>query len=177
MAIGIFNISNFSAMQNLKKSMEEKNKERVKIYGYIGMEAYDLFKQGKVSVPELEIYFEKMKALESEIEELEKEKQQLEVQSKGNRVCSCGNVLSAKSKFCSKCGKAVEQKRNICKCGKEIEEGMIFCPNCGENIGQTAISMEEISEQEKENDRECICGAKVQEGDFMCMECGRKINF
>lgn len=144
MAIGIFNISNFSAMQNLKKSLEEKNKERAKIYGYIGMETYELFKQGKVSIPEMDVYFENMKTLEEEIEALEKEKQQLEVQNKGNRVCSCGNVLSAKDRFCSNCGKALFQMEEPsgqdnsdykeCICGAKVQEGAFMCMECGRKI-------------------------------------------
>lgn len=171
MAIGLFNIGNFSNIQNIKKSLEEKNQDRAKMFGYIGMETYDLYKQGKVSVPELESYFENMEALEKEIEELENQKAELEAQNSRVLACSCGATLSAKDKFCSKCGKPVEQKNNICECGRKIEEGMAFCPNCGKSI---AGAQREIT-QEVIIFKECICGAKVPEGQFMCMECGRKI--
>lgn len=171
MAIGLFNIGNFSNIQNIKKSLEEKNQDRAKMFGYIGMETYDLYKQGKVSVPELESYFENMEALEKQIEELENQKAELEEQSKRTPTCSCGATLSPKDKFCGKCGKPVESKNNICECGRKIEEGMAFCSNCGKSLdgAQREIPQEVI------NFQECICGAKVPEGQFMCMECGRKI--
>lgn len=165
------NLENFSNIQNLKKALEEKNQERAKIFGYIGMEAYDLFKQSKMSVPELETYFETMQNLEIEIEKLEEEKQKLEEANKKIPTCSCGAPITAKDKFCSKCGKPVELKGNVCTCGRKVEEGMTFCPNCGKSL----VKKMEIEVQETVKYKECICGAKVPEGQFMCMECGRKI--
>lgn len=165
------NLENFSNIQNFKKSLEDKNQERAKIFGYIGMEAYDLFKQNKISVPELESYFETMENLENEIEALENEKQKLEEINKKNPTCSCGAPISVRDKFCSKCGKQVKKNGNICTCGKKIEEGMTFCPNCGKSL----LKDKEIEIQQVEKYKECICGAKVPEGQFMCMECGRKI--
>ncbi|MBQ2901890.1 MAG: zinc ribbon domain-containing protein [Agathobacter sp.] len=167
MAIGLFNIGNFSSLQNIKKELEEKNQERAKIFGYIGMEIYDLYKQGKVSISELDLYFENMENLEKEIEELEKQKNELEEQTKKTLTCSCGATLSPRDRFCGKCGKPVESKNNICECGRKIEEGLAFCPNCGKSIVGVP---REITKY-----KECICGAKVPEGQFMCMECGRAI--
>lgn len=171
MAIGLFNIGNFSNVQNIKKSLEEKNKDRTKMFGFIGMETYDLYKQSKISVPELELYFENMENLEKEIEELERQKMELEEQTKKTPTCSCGATLSLKDRFCGKCGKPVESKNNVCECGRKIEEGMAFCPNCGKSI----IGAQREGTQVPINYKECICGAKVQEGQFMCMECGREM--
>lgn len=167
------NIGNFSNIQNIKKGLEEKNQERAKIYGYIGMEAYNLYLQGKLNTPEFEIYFEKLDDIEKVIAELENQKKDLEEQGKKTLTCSCGTVLSSKDRFCYKCGNPVEQKNNICECGQKVEEGMTFCPKCGNRIGK----IEKIEFVEEVNYKECICGARIQEGQFMCMECGRKIEF
>lgn len=157
----------------MKKQLEEKEKERSKIYGFIGMDVYDLYQQGKLDLPELEAHFEKMKELEQEIAELEAEKQRREQQSKKGGVCSCGQVLSAKDSFCPNCGKPVGNGMITCVCGKQIKSDLRFCPNCGKNVKEILENGGNAGAQTRY--RECICGAKVPEGQFMCMECGRKV--
>ena len=170
------NFANFSNNQNLKKSLEEKNREKSRIYGYVGMEAYDLYKEQKLSAPELEIHFEKLGALEKEILEIEEKLTQLV--SSDKIVCSCGYALNGQMKFCPKCGRPVESDMITCTCGKKIKGDMSFCPYCGNklkgNSGKPAAKEPEAVQKE-ETFRECICGAKIPEGQFMCMECGRKI--
>lgn len=159
--------------KNYKKLLDEKNQERAKIYGFIGMDVYDLCKQGKVNIPEIEVHIEKMTALEKEIEELMMEKQRQEMQSKGSSVCSCGQPLTAENLFCPSCGKPVDNGMITCSCGKTVRSDMQFCSYCGRNL--------ELEKQKSGNAtpnityRQCICGAQVPEGQFMCMECGRKI--
>jgi len=165
------------AGNNIKKQLEEKNKERSKVYGFIGMDIYDLYKQGKVNIQELDVHFEKMKALEQEIADLEAERQRQELQSKGNSVCSCGQPLTTDNRFCPSCGKPVDSGMITCTCGKIVKNDLKFCSYCGRNL-QDLIS--NATEQGAPNEpggqyRECICGARVPEGQFMCMECGRKI--
>lgn len=168
-------VQNFTTIQNLKKELEEKNKERAKIYGYIGMEVCDLHTQKKIQIPELDVYFEKMDMLKTEIEELEKQKIQLEKQNKGS-VCSCGYAIPANSKFCPSCGKPVEPDVILCDCGKTIQGDMAFCPQCGKNLKQIGMNQTgTVAGTNSENYKVCICGAKVAEGQFMCMECGRKL--
>lgn len=157
----------------------------MKMYGYIGMEVYGLYKQNKISIPEAEIHFEKMKALEREIAELESEKQRLEAESRGTTLCSCGYELPPQAKFCPKCGKAVETDSITCSCGKAIEKDMLFCPNCGKSVKGLGIEAKNVGEgggfktgmpnqsNAQINDRVCICGARVPNGQRMCMECGR----
>lgn len=166
-------ISNMVSGNNFKKPLEEKNQERSKIYGFIGMDVYDLYKQGKLNIPELEVHFEKMEVLEKEIAELEAEKQRQEMQTKGSSTCSCGQLLTADSRFCPSCGKTIDNGMITCSCGKTVSSNSQFCTFCGRNL-----------QQEKENIgnpvtqityRQCICGAQVPEGQFMCMECGRKM--
>lgn len=166
------NFANFSNNQSLKKSLEEKNREKSKIYGYLGMEAYDLYKAQKLSIPELDVYFEKLTALEKELAEIEEKMAQ--AANSGKSVCSCGYVMSSQMEFCPKCGKPAESGMITCKCGKQVKRDMSFCPHCGNKLkGETAQKEETVQNEGKM--RECICGAKIPEGQFMCMECGRKV--
>lgn len=165
--------TNAFADNNTKKLLEEKEKERLRLYGFIGMDVCDLYQQGKLDLPELEVHFEKMRELEQEIADLEAEKQKRELQSKGSSVCSCGQVLSAKDSFCPNCGKPVDNGMITCVCGNQIKSDLKFCPNCGKSVKELLENGGNAGTQIKY--RECICGAKVPEGQFMCMECGRKV--
>ena len=49
------NVTGFSSSKNVKKAMEEKSK----LFGYIGMDVWDMKKEGKINMPELDPYFEK----------------------------------------------------------------------------------------------------------------------
>lgn len=168
--------SNVLADNSMKKLLEEKEKERSKIYGFIGMDVYDLYKEGKADFPELEVHFEKMKELEQEIAELEAEKQKRELQSKGSSVCSCGQPLSAKDSFCPNCGKPIDKGTITCVCGNEIKSDLKFCPNCGKSVKEILEGGQQPGNAGVQTRyRECICGAKVPEGQFMCMECGRRV--
>lgn len=168
--------SNVLADNSMKKLLEEKEKERSKIYRFIGMDVYDLYKEGKADFPELEVHFEKMKELEQEIAELEAEKQKRELQSKGSSVCSCGQPLSAKDSFCPNCGKPIDKGTITCACGNEIKSDLKFCPNCGKSVKELLEGGQQPGNAGVQTRyRECICGAKVPEGQFMCMECGRRV--
>lgn len=165
------------ADNNIKKLLEEKRKECSKIYGFIGMDVYDLHKQGRLVIPELAAHFEKIQALEQEIADLEAEKQRRQFQHKGVVVCSCGQKLSVKNAFCPNCGKPVDNGMITCTCGQTISSDLKFCTYCGRNIKEM---LESGTKQPGSSNvplryRECICGARVPEGQFMCMECGRKL--
>lgn len=165
----------FSGTGSLKKSLEEKNREKSKIYGYIGMEAYDLYKAGKLRSEELVMHFRELEILEKEITELEE--QIAKAANAGKIVCSCGKVLNSQMKFCPSCGKPVEPDVVTCVCGRQVKSNMSFCPYCGNNMKENTADTgaEKNAGQAEEKVRECICGAKIQEGQFMCMECGRKV--
>ncbi len=144
------NVTNFSNSQSLKKSLEEKKQEKAKIFGYIGMEIYDLYKAQKLSAPELDIYFEKLAILEKEAAEIEEKMAQ---------IAGTG--------------------KNVCSCGKQVRGDMSFCPYCGNKLkgisGEPVQMVEKKTAQKEEKFLECVCGAKVPVGQFMCMECGRKV--
>lgn len=164
----VFNKIGFSNT-NLKKTIKEKVNEKAQMYSFIGMEVSDLYKSEKVEIPELKECFEKLFALEDEISQLETELEQSEKQTKGSIVCSCGEVVSIKNKFCPQCGKPVDTGKIVCSCGNQLEKDMKFCTECGKEIGAT---------QEKTEDmKTCICGAKIEKNQFMCMECGRKVEW
>ena len=168
------NVQNLYPSKSAKKPIEEKSK----VLGYIGMEVWDLKKQGKINMPELDVYFEKLEALEKEISDIEAEKQRLGTQKKGGSICSCGFRLAADDRFCPQCGKAAETGFVVCACGNQVKSGMQFCPYCGKTMqkgGDGNFSMAKTEETSAAGYKECICGAKVPEGQFMCMECGRKI--
>ena len=180
------------------KALEEKVKEKSQIYNYIGVEVFELYNAGEVKIPQLDVYFEKLKALNEEINIIEAERQKLELQQKGSTQCSCGCMLTIKDKFCPSCGKPVDNGLIVCICGNQVSDNVQFCPNCGTNIpnlkqmrqnGQMAGgTMQQMPSPQSTNGqvgmpvaavnvptKECICGAKVPEGQTMCMECGRKI--
>lgn len=180
------------------KALEEKVKEKTQIYNYIGVEVFELYNAGEVKIPQLDVYFEKLKALNEEINLIETERQKQELQQKGSTQCSCGCMLTIKDKFCPNCGKPVDNGLIVCVCGNQVNGNAQFCPNCGTNIPnlkqmrQNGQMVGGIIQQIPTSQpvvgqagmaaavpnvamKECICGAKVSEGQTMCMECGRKI--
>lgn len=159
-------------LKTIKKLLEEKLNEKAKVYGFIGMEVYDLSKENKIEIEQIKTYLEKMDALNSEINELEKQKEELEKKSAGKNICSCGYKLKPQDRFCPNCGEAVARDTIICTCGTELSKDVKFCSVCGKRM-EDIIKEQEVSKAPEM--RECICGAKVPAGQFMCLECGRKI--
>ena len=177
-------LNNFAAANGVKKALDEKYRERLKIYGYVGMEVYDLYKQNKISIPEVEMHLEKLKEMDKEIADLEAEKQRMEAESGKPNVCSCGCTLTGKERFCPKCGKPVENGAIVCTCGRTVDRGMMFCPSCGKSVKELQEKLSAgagagfegaapAGGESVQKYRECTCGAKVPEGQRMCMECGR----
>ena len=159
-------------LRALKKSIEEKMNEKVKIYGFIGMETYDLIKENKVEIPQLNGYIEKMEELDKSIQEMEDQIKQEELKNKGKNVCACGFRLKPQDKFCPNCGEAVLRDSVICTCGAEVKRDAKFCGSCGRSLEEILNTQNEAPKLAM---KECICGAKVPAGQFMCLECGRKI--
>lgn len=161
------------SLKAVKKSLEERMNEKAKIYGFIGMEVYDLSKEKKIEIVQIKAYLDKMDALNSEIEGLEKQKEELEKKSVGKNICSCGYKLKPQDRFCPNCGEVVARDTLICSCGAELTKDVKFCSVCGKRA-EDILQEQEIMKAAPRM-RECICGAKVPEGQFMCMECGRKL--
>ena len=160
-------------LKAVKKNLEERMNEKAKIYGFIGMEVYDLSKEKKIEIVQIKAYLDKMDALNSEIEGLEKQKEELEKKSAGKNICSCGYKLKPQDRFCPNCGEGIARDTLICSCGAELAKDVKFCNVCGKRTED--ILQEQAIMKTAPKMRECICGAKVPEGQFMCMECGRKL--
>lgn len=58
-----------------------------------------------------------------------------------NSCKKCGAPLIPGSRFCGKCGTAVDAPvRRICpKCKSEVAAGLIFCDKCGERLAPIAV--------------------------------------
>lgn len=134
-----------SSLGTVKKQMNDLLQEKSKLYGVIGMEACDLYRDGRLQSRELELYFEKMEIISQKLGQLEEEKKALEARA---------------------------QKNNICECGCKLPKNVKFCPNCGIPVESLAAAGQQ--EEESQPEQECICGAKIKPGQFMCMECGRR---
>ncbi len=160
-------------LKTIKKELEELMNAKAKIYGFIGMEVYDLSKENKIEIAQIKTYLDNMEVLNGEIEELEKQKEELEKKSAGKNICSCGYKLKPQDRFCPNCGEVVSRDTIICTCGAELAKGAKFCSVCGKRTEDILQGQEIVKAPPKM--RECICGAKVPEGQFMCMECGRKL--
>ncbi|MCM1048815.1 MAG: zinc ribbon domain-containing protein [Clostridiales bacterium] len=166
--------SNMSVdLKAMKKELENKMNEKVKIYGFIGMEVYDLSKAGRINIPEITSYLEKMDGISAVVSELEKNIAVQEAKIAGKNICSCGFQLKPQDRFCPNCGEAVPKNTILCTCGTELDKNCRFCTTCGKKIEDLINNKKEPIQQTVM--RECICGAKVPEGQFMCMECGRKV--
>ncbi len=81
--------------------------------------------------------------LESQ-EKLEKVKQTL-LDIKNTNICpGCGAEVSRSSKFCDRCGTAIDrsslesaEKGPVCpQCGSPVEASALFCENCGAKLAQ-----------------------------------------
>lgn len=157
------NVAGFSSSKNVKKAMEEKSK----LFGYIGMDVWDMKKEGKINMPELEPYFEKLSLLEQEIQE-----QKVEKQKKGEVVCVCGRKLEKGMKFCSYCGTPVGNEEE--QGARERADENRSAP--ASNFWRGTSDFQTNGEARFKSARECICGARIPEGQFMCMECGRRLD-
>lgn len=160
------------SLKTVQKNIEEKMNEKVKIYGFIGMEIYDFIKENKMEIPEIQTYIDKMDTLNDEVKELEKKKEELEKKNAKKNVCSCGYKLKPQDRFCPNCGEVIERDTIMCTCGTELSKDTKFCNVCGKRMEDIINNVESAKEVVM---KECICGAKVPLGQFMCLECGRKI--
>lgn len=159
-------------LKSMKKELEEKMNEKIKVYGFIGMETYDLIKENKLEAPQLSSYMEKMEELNQTIEEMEEIIKREELKNKGKNICACGYKLNEQDRFCPNCGEVVPRDTVVCFCGAEIQKNMKFCRSCGKSKEEILSSLETSGRRTM---KECICGAKVPVGQFMCLECGRKV--
>ena len=165
-------VENAGNIKVMKKELAERMNDKIKTYGFIGMEVYDLSKSNKIQIPQIKGYLDKMDELNRRIEALEKSIKELEAKNSGKNVCTCGYKLKPKDRFCPNCGEVVQRNTVICTCGAELEKTAKFCNSCGKSMQEILKSQQTPNQPPM---KECICGAKVPAGQFMCFECGRKV--
>ena len=165
-------VSNGENLKTMKKELEDLMNAKVKIYGFIGMEIYDLSRENKIEIPQIQNYLDNMDKINQSIEDMEKAIKEKEAKNAGKNVCACGNKLKPQDRFCPNCGEVVRGDTVICTCGAELGKGVKFCNSCGKSMEDILKALEEPRQLPM---KECICGAKVPAGQFMCLECGRKI--
>ena len=146
MNLGNINLNNLTSgvplvKDNFTKEIEAKMQARDQVYNYIAMDVVDLYKEGMLNIPQLDIHFDKLAELENEIEELETEKQKMELQTKGQTTCSCGASITVNDRFCPVCGKTVDSGYITCVCGNKVKSEQKFCPVCGNSIHDMNSSM------------------------------------
>lgn len=166
------------AAASLNKELTDKKDEQIKVYQLIGMEVYDLVKEGRTDIPQIKGYIDKIDDIIARISELEKSIEQLEAEKAGGkRVCSCGCELAPGAHFCPKCGAsvAVQNTTITCTCGAVIPANSVFCISCGKRIAVPAAESDLLTTAAEPKMKQCICGAMVPEGQFVCYECGRKV--
>ena len=162
-----------TAVKSLKSELDEKRNEKIKTFGFIGMEVYDLAMAGRVDIPQIKGYIDKMVEIDTAIKELEAKIISAE-QSIGNgNICSCGYRLRAEDKFCQNCGAIVVSNNILCNCGALLRSDAKFCQSCGARVEDLSVNNEPFATVIM---KECLCGATVSADQFMCMECGRRLD-
>ena len=142
----------------MRKELEEKMDEKIKIYGYIGMETYDLIKANKIQFPELNVYAKKIDEINQAMQEIEEMIRQEENKNKAIGRCSCGYMLKAQDRFCPNCGRG--------SLGPGMGPGMV--PGVGPGV---ALGMGPGAGQVKV----CVCGVQMEMNSQMCPVCGRSM--
>lgn len=154
------------SLGSAKKQRNNLMQDKQKYLCYLGMAAYNLYRDGKLNHEELQEDFEKLQEIDNRLDELDKSIEKLESMKRPKNICECGAKLSKNDQFCPNCGKKVKNVI-ICKCGAELMPNAKFCNCCGAEV--STLEINEPSAPLKT----CICGAKVSENQVMCMECGR----
>ncbi|MDD3308071.1 MAG: zinc ribbon domain-containing protein [Acetobacterium sp.] len=158
------------SLNAIKNELTELLKEKSKMFGVLGREAYDLYQDGNMNMGTLEGYFKKVAELDVNIESLRKEKELVEKQNQIKRTCDCGKKLDKNDKFCPDCGAKIDDGTLICSCGNIQKNSEKFCNICGENIqDQLKIAAPAV----QSDGRLCVCGAIISVEQDFCGECGR----
>lgn len=134
---------NKSSLENLKEKnklnieIEKAQNEKTKIFVNAGIELYEMVRNEQVMQEDLVNLFDNMVELDKTIYELNLKVEK--IQSKNSIKCECGNILKDNSKFCSQCGKKIEEEVEfeICEfCSSEIRENAKFCVCCGNKVSK-----------------------------------------
>ncbi|MBC7960626.1 MAG: hypothetical protein H7X94_12220 [Vallitaleaceae bacterium] len=162
----------------IKGEISSLKKEKTEVFTAVGDKLYNMKREENVNFEELEVVVARAFEIDGII--LEKEaaiaevlrKQEEALRALGeetstpapapeeNRICSCGAEVGPNTKFCSKCGKkmedeivieepveelmeedfeevvveVVEPKVIICECGAQLPADTVFCSECGAKV-------------------------------------------
>lgn len=75
------------------------------------------------------------------------------------------------------CDKILVGTMITCECGFQLPRGTRFCTSCGKNVQQDAVKIQPnvpAVTVPAASMKQCICGAQIQKGQFMYIECGRR---
>ena len=137
-------------VRTLRKQIGERNEEKARAFHYIGMELYDLCKGDISKYPEFEPHLMRLLELDkeiarmqAEIDAIEAEKaraaQARQVQNRAPQYCTCGAVVPAGARYCTRCGKPLLIRASediLCTCGATIKKDTSFCPRCGKRAAE-----------------------------------------
>lgn len=131
-------LENLKEKNKLNIEIEKAQKEKTKIFVNAGVKLYEMVRKEEVTQENFVNLFDGMIELDKIIYEsnLKLEK----IQSKNNIKCECGNTLNDNGKFCSQCGKKIEDEaeHEICEiCSSDIIEGAKFCMCCGNKVSKS----------------------------------------
>ncbi len=127
-------LSNFEQENSLSPKVDAVMQSAADAYERQYMEVYDLSREKRIEIAEINSYLDKMDVLNSEIEELEKQRDELEKKSVKRNICVCGYKLKSQERFCPNCGEAVERDTVTCTCGAKVPAGQFMCMECGRKI-------------------------------------------
>ena len=132
-------ISLSAARSQRKALMQEKQKYLC----YMGMAAYQLYREGKIEHEELTADYEKLCEIDGRIDDMDQAIEKQQNAKRPKNICECGARLSRGDQFCPQCGKRVKEeaetaKENfkICICGARVPEGQAMCMECGRMVEQ-----------------------------------------
>ena len=137
----------FIEVTKLKDEIKRTEELIQKQFTVIGQSVFDMFNKESFNLDELRNECTKVKTLFRRITELEegirrvKKEALTRMGGEDITICSaCGKVNKLGNKFCSSCGKNIQEEtmQNKLKCPKcnfLLEEGAKFCSRCGQKIG------------------------------------------
>lgn len=156
------------SLGSAKNQRNSLMQDKQKYLCYLGMAAYNLYREGKLEHEELQGDFGKLEEIDGQLDELDKTIEKLEKMKAPKNVCECGAKLSKNDQFCPNCGKKVKDVI-VCNCGAKLSSDAKFCNHCGASVAELK------GRETAGSGKTCICGAAIAVGQAMCMECGRMV--
>jgi seryl-tRNA synthetase len=136
--------------------LQNVEKEKNSLATNIGNIVYDLYASGEIEIPQCEELLNNITTLNKKKNELNNQLKVIEEQMAHNAQssnvpingikCSCGNINKQGTKFCTNCGKPIENTVNEttdviqdgikCSCGFVNTSDTKFCVQCGQKLDE-----------------------------------------